>query len=90
MAAVNRLLALACAGGLALALGGCREEEAPAAFDTGIAFSQAESLPGFQKLEWLPFHNMCLEKYQQLGLPFPLEGTPALEDQDLAHLLAAL
>lgn len=52
--------------------------------------AQAESLPGFQKLEWLPFHNMCLEKYQQLGLPFPLAGTPALEDKDLAHLLAAL
>ena len=52
--------------------------------------AQAESLPGFQKLEWLPFHNMCLEKYQQLGLPFPLAGTPAMEDQDLAHLLAAL
>ena len=52
--------------------------------------AQAESLPGFQKLEWLPFHNMCLEKYQQLGLPFPLEGAPAMEDQDLAHLLAAL
>ena len=52
--------------------------------------AQAESLPGFQKLEWLPFHNMCLEKYQQLGLPFPLAATPALEDQDLAHLLAAL
>ena len=52
--------------------------------------AQAESLPGFQKLEWLPFHNMCLEKYQQLGLPFPLADTPALEDQDLAHLLAAL
>ena len=52
--------------------------------------AQAESLPGFQKLEWLPFHNMCLEKYQQLGLPFPLAGTHALEDQDLAHLLAAL
>ena len=52
--------------------------------------AQAESLPGFQKLEWLPFHNMCLEKYQQLGLPFPLAGTPALEDKDLARLLAAL
>ena len=52
--------------------------------------AQAESLPGFQKLEWLPFHNMCLEKYQQLGLPFPLADTPALEDKDLAHLLAAL
>ena len=52
--------------------------------------AQAESLPGFQKLEWLPFHNMCLEKYQQLGLPFPLAGTPAMEDKDLAHLLAAL
>ena len=52
--------------------------------------AQAESLPGFQKLEWLPFHNMCLEKYKQLGLPFPLEGTPALEDKDLARLLAAL
>ena len=47
--------------------------------------AQAESLPGFQKLEWLPFHNMCLEKYQQLGLPFPLAGTPALEDKDLAR-----
>ena len=52
--------------------------------------AQAESLPGFQKLEWLPFHNMCLEKYQQLGLPFPLAGTPAMEDRDLAQLLAAL
>ena len=52
--------------------------------------AQAESLPGFQKLEWLPFHNMCLEKYQQLGLPFPLADTPAMEDQDLARLLAAL
>ena len=52
--------------------------------------AQAESLPGFQKLEWLPFHNMCLEKYQQLGLPFPLEGTPALEDKDLTRLLADL
>ena len=52
--------------------------------------AQAESLPGFQKLEWLPFHNMCLEKYQQLGLPFPLADTPALEDQDLARLLDAL
>lgn len=52
--------------------------------------AQAESLPGFQKLEWLPFHNMCLEKYQQLGLPFPLADTPALEDKDLARLLAAL
>lgn len=51
--------------------------------------AQAESLPGFQKLEWLPFHNMCLEKYQQLGLPFPLAGTPALEDKDLAQLLSA-
>ena len=52
--------------------------------------AQAESLPGFQKLEWLPFHNMCLEKYQQLGLPFPLADTPALEDKDLARLLADL
>ena len=52
--------------------------------------AQAESLPGFQKLEWLPFHNMCLEKYQQLGLPFPLQATLAMEDQDLARLLAAL
>ena len=52
--------------------------------------AQAESLPGFQKLEWLPFHNMCLEKYQQLGLPFPLADTPAMEDQDLARLLAPL
>ncbi len=29
-----------------------------------------------QKLEWLPFRKLCLSKYEQLGIPFPLADTP--------------
>ncbi|MDD2955961.1 MAG: pyruvate formate-lyase-activating protein [Oscillospiraceae bacterium] len=39
----------------------------------------AELLSGcstVQKVEFLPFRKLCLEKYRQLGVPFPLESAP--------------
>lgn len=40
---------------------------------------RAERYPNLQKLEFLPFHKLCLEKYDRLGIPFPLRDTPAMD-----------
>jgi pyruvate formate lyase activating enzyme len=32
--------------------------------------------PCVEKIELLPFRRICLEKYQSLGIPFPLASTP--------------
>ena len=50
----------------------------------------AESFPNLEKIEWLPFHNLCLEKYQALGIPFPLEGTENMDDRRLEELIRQL
>ena len=50
----------------------------------------AESFSNLEKIEWLPFHNLCLEKYQQMGIPFPLEGTDNLDDRRLEELVSQL
>lgn len=47
---------------------------------------QAEAYQNLQKLEWLPFHNMCKEKYDELGIAFPLENTPAMSKERLSEL----
>ncbi len=47
----------------------------------------ADRFPNVQKLEYLPFHNLCLEKYERLGIPFPLADTPPLEKEQLDRLL---
>ena len=36
----------------------------------------SEKFKNFEKIEFLPFHKMCIEKYKTLGIPFPLESTP--------------
>ena len=51
---------------------------------------QAESLPNFEKLEFLPFHKLCIEKYDRLGIPFPLRDTPAMNDAWLKELIEKL
>ena len=50
----------------------------------------AESFPNLEKIEWLPFHNLCLEKYQQMGIPFPLEGTDNMDEEALQRLVDSL
>lgn len=48
---------------------------------------EAESLPNLQKLEFLPFHNMCMEKYERMGIPFPLKDTRVMEEGEWEKLL---
>ncbi|CCX39061.1 pyruvate formate-lyase activating enzyme [Clostridium sp. CAG:1013] len=58
--------------------------------DMGKIKSLAESFPTLEKIEWLPFHNLCLEKYQQMGIPFPLEGTDNMDELRLEALVSRL
>ena len=43
-----------------------------------------------QKIELLPFHKLCLEKYEALGVPFPLADAPAMQPDAMAPLEAVL
>lgn len=43
-----------------------------------------------EKIEWLPFKNICLSKYENLGIPFPMAGKPAFTQQHIDKLLAEL
>ena len=36
--------------------------------------------PNVEKVELLPFRKLCLEKYQAMGLPFPLEQVPEMDE----------
>ena len=58
--------------------------------DMAAVKSWAQRQPTLEKIEWLPFHNLCLEKYQQLGVPFPLANTPPMDREKLDRLIAAL
>lgn len=50
----------------------------------------AHSFTGLQKIEWLPYKNMCLEKYQRLGIKFPMGDAPALDAPELEKRLRRL
>ena len=52
--------------------------------------AKAESYPNFEKLEFLPFHKLCMEKYERLGLEFPLKDTPAMNPDALKNMVAQL
>ena len=58
--------------------------------DMGKIKALAESFPNLEKIEWLPFHNLCLEKYQAMGIDFPLEGVPNMDENRLAELVGKL
>ena len=50
----------------------------------------AQSFSNLEKIEWLPFHNLCVEKYQQMGIPFPLAGTDNMDEAALQRLVDSL
>ena len=52
--------------------------------------AKAESYPNFEKLEFLPFHKLCMEKYERLGLEFPLKDTPAMNPDALKQMVSQL
>lgn len=39
-----------------------------------------------QKLELLPFRKLCAEKYERMGIPFPLADTPEMGEEALQEL----
>lgn len=47
----------------------------------------AESYSNLEKLEFLPFHNLCMEKYERLGIAFPLKDTKVMEDPEWQELV---
>lgn len=50
----------------------------------------AQSYPNLQKIEWLPFQNLCQEKYDSMGIPFPLEATQPMAQERLDALVQEL
>ena len=50
----------------------------------------ARRFTNIQKIEYLPFRKLCMEKYQQLGIPFPLADTPEMDAQRLQELTKEL
>ncbi|WP_099204933.1 pyruvate formate-lyase-activating protein [Scatolibacter rhodanostii] len=50
----------------------------------------AEEYPNMRKLEFLPFHNLCQEKYDTMQIPFPLEKTESLSQEALNELVSQL
>lgn len=40
-----------------------------------------------ERVELLPFKTLCIEKYKTLGIPFALEGTPAMSAERLERLI---
>lgn len=40
---------------------------------------KAHNYTNLEKIELLPFRNLCLEKYEQLGIPFRFQGTPQMD-----------
>ena len=45
-----------------------------------------QKYPCIKKTELLPFKKLCIEKYEKLGIPFPLAETPETNKQDIEEL----
>ena len=52
--------------------------------------AHAERYPNLEKIEFLPFHKLCIEKYDRMGIDFPLRDTPAMNEAWLKQLLEKL
>lgn len=47
-----------------------------------------KAFPNIEKIEWLPFKNLCVPKYESLGLKFQMGDAPALSAARLEALLS--
>ena len=43
-----------------------------------------------EKIELLPFRRLCTEKYERLGIPFPMGDTPECDAETIARLRAVV
>ncbi len=71
-----------------------RHVVAPGLTDTPASMRAVRDLcagfPNIEKIEWLPFKNICAEKYKAFGIPFPMDGKPAYSQKHIDLLLQAL
>ena len=71
-----------------------RHVVAPGLTDTAESLRAVQALcAGFsniEKIEWLPFKNICITKYESLGIPFPMQDAPAVSAAYLDTLLSQL
>lgn len=49
-------------------------------------FALRERFSCIEKIELLPFRKLCLEKYHEMGIPFPLEDTPEEKQEYIDEL----
>ncbi len=47
----------------------------------------ADSFEGVERIELLPFHKMCIPKYEALGIAFPLADVPECPGQKTEELM---
>lgn len=52
--------------------------------------AKAQSYPNFEKLEFLPFHKLCIEKYERMGIEFPLKDVPGMTGERLKELMEGI
>ena len=45
----------------------------------------AAAIPTVEKLEFLPYHTLGVSKYKDLGIRYPLEGTPELLETEIQY-----
>ena len=50
----------------------------------------ARRFSAVKRVELLPFHKMCEEKYERLHLPFPMKDTPPCDDATIERLKSFL
>ena len=50
----------------------------------------AKSIKNLKKTELLPFRKLCLEKYDKLGIEFPLKDTPECDADTVKRLYGLL
>lgn len=49
-------------------------------------FDLKEQYSCIEKIELLPFRKLCLEKYENMGIPFPLKNTPEAKQSFIDEL----
>lgn len=47
--------------------------------------SYLKTLKHVQRIELLPYHTLGISKYASLGIPYPLEGVPPMQEEKLNH-----
>lgn len=67
-----------------------RQVIVPGQNDTAADMEQLKTLLSpyrcVERTELLPFRKLCSEKYEKLGIPFPLAGVPEAREEDVAAL----